>query len=169
MANGKITIISKGKSEIPPSVIASASKAAPVSEDLRNIVQAVPGGQQTNQPAQTQNLSAAAKSLEPIVDKIVGIFDGAGVRLLKRRASRLYSEEKVELFGEQCAMSDESRVAARTAGARIAARRVKNEEALDFLALGGAFADWGSNIFFALQELKKEENERTKNTVQPNK
>lgn len=109
---------------------------------------------------QEKFIASCAKTFEPIVEKIVGLVDGARCHLLRNRAKRIFTAAQAEEFAENNSLSNQSLSTATVAGSRIAARRVKNPEMMDWIALAGVGLDMLQSTAFAISELNKIEEKR---------
>ncbi len=120
--------------------------------------------------AQEKAVTNVAKSYEAIVDKIIGVLDGAGVRLLRKRARKVFDDKQQAIeFSEQVRLTEESRETAKIAASRIAARRVTNPEVMDWAAIVSVGADWMTGLTYCMAELKEIEKERLKNSYGGNR
>ena len=121
----------------------------------------IPGAPKSNVDAdkaiQEKAVAAIAKSYEAIVDKIIGVVDGAGVRLITKRARRTMEKAEAEELGQSVHITPESKETAKVAASRIAARRVKNPEVMDWAAIGAVMTDWLSGISAVVGELRERE------------
>ncbi len=106
-------------------------------------------------PVASQDIRSAAKSLEPAIDTIVGMVSNTGSRVVSYYAGKITDKKVAKGYGDDAAMSEDCRETLKVAGARIAARRVKNEELLDFLAVGGALADYTITMAGVVSDLKQ--------------
>lgn len=116
----------------------------------------------------TMDFAERARALETIVDKIAGIVDGSGAKVVEHFATRATDDtKKIKQLVEAAKLSDESREVAKTCGARILARHVQSDETVDILGLTGVAVEWLTGLTMVVVELRKiEADKKRKETIE---
>lgn len=121
---------------------------------------AAPGAVASNSDAPVQDitpqeLARRAKFMQPGVKSLIGIVNRTTVKIIRRRLATVCAKNQAEEMAETASLSDESIQVAAESGSRILARRVANEEAADYIALGGVAFEYLGGITDLLAEIKK--------------
>jgi hypothetical protein len=111
-------------------------------------------------------LAACAKSFEPGIDAILGMVDKAGIKSVAFYARKSeFTREEIQILEKECKMDADGRAAAKSAISRIAARRLANEEAIDYAVVIGVFGQWGTNIAMTVHDIKMTKKEALKKEI----
>jgi hypothetical protein len=149
-----------------------------VSPIAKKIISIQPRFGALGKPLQTDTSLAAerakdiigiARSYEPLVGKIVELFNHTSIRVFRfvsKNSIAGYQEitgrdekEKVESIAQHVALDKTSCDLATCSLSRIAARRIKGEETMDFVALGSVAIDYATGVATAISELHSIRNE----------
>lgn len=130
------------KTESKPLGSSTVIKISPISTVSGGATKAKLGAGKVGQT--NENFAAAAKSLESVVDKLASVLSGASVKFCEIAAESIYEDkDKAAALAENVAISQSSRDALKTSGARILARRVDNEEIIDWAVVAAALGEIG--------------------------
>lgn len=101
------------------------------------------------------DLRRRAKMLAPGIEQLVKLCDRTTVKVLKRQLmSAGVTKDRAQEISECAGLSKDSIETVRESGSRILARRVKNEEAADYMALGGVAFEWLGGLTDVLSEIR---------------
>jgi hypothetical protein len=115
-----------------------------------------------------KDFESRVKAFTPVCVKLFGFLDAGGEKFIRAAGREIAEEDQIDKIVEAVKIGDESAQSGGQALSRIIARRVQNEEILDYLILGAIFAEWSAGITIALVELKKIKNSPTHATVAHN-
>lgn len=105
--------------------------------------------------SESVDITARAKTLRPAIKTIVDLVDSAGVHALESVARKSnWEDEEIEQLAERARMQGDTYEIIVNSGSRIAARYVKSDELLDWVALSGGLTQWGVSLVVAIREIK---------------
>lgn len=118
---------------------------------------------------EAKSIAVIARSYEPVIGKIVELFNNTSFRVFRfvaKNSLEGYKEitgrdekEKAEAIASHTSLDKASRDLASSALSRIAARKIEREESLDYFALAAVGTDYLSGIATAVGELSSTRNE----------
>jgi len=153
------------------STVSSVASSTPVNS-LASRISRLQSETPAESPSSERTLSdvkahqIAAKAVEPTAEQLIRFVDRISQRKIKRLAEKASLGSRADEFAERVKLPNDSVNAAKAPLSRIIARRVKNDEALDWLALVAVAVEIQSGYSDVAKELNliRLQNERIAKT-----
>ena len=90
----------------------------------------------------------------PLCGKLFSIADNGGVKFIRLLAKDAIEKNEIDVLCKAVEMGQKSCDIAGNSLARILAKRIENEDVLDYLVIGGVLVEWGAGITLAVREIQ---------------